>query len=180
MNLVEQAIAEHWGEKCDDYEQGCPVCDAWHEYENLVTYGANKPKENDKHGPLLESQLRAFPDSLVLTEYQMFDALRATVPDWLADHKYEDWRYYEARHELGYWADNFYHEWKRQEIEQARSQWARSAFLYKSQYPDGFFYACGKKPDGTYRYVGYRFGLDLHEYASGFIGMEYKSTGGNK
>lgn len=41
MNLVEQAITEHWGEKCDSYEQGCPVCDAWREYENLVTYGAS-------------------------------------------------------------------------------------------------------------------------------------------
>lgn len=39
MNLVEQAITGHWGEKCDDYEEGCPVCDAWREYENLVTYG---------------------------------------------------------------------------------------------------------------------------------------------
>ena len=41
MNLVEQALTEHWGEKCNDYEQGCPVCDAWREYENLVTYGAS-------------------------------------------------------------------------------------------------------------------------------------------
>lgn len=37
MNLVEQAITAHWGERCDDYEQGCPVCDAWREYDNLVT-----------------------------------------------------------------------------------------------------------------------------------------------
>lgn len=37
MNLVEQAITGHWGERCDDYEQGCPVCDAWREYDNLVT-----------------------------------------------------------------------------------------------------------------------------------------------
>ena len=43
MNLVEQALTEHWGEKCDSYEQGCPVCDAWREYENLVTYGASAP-----------------------------------------------------------------------------------------------------------------------------------------
>ena len=44
MNLVEQALTEHWGEKCADYEQGCPVCDAWREYENLVTYGASAPR----------------------------------------------------------------------------------------------------------------------------------------
>ena len=44
MNLIEQAITGHWGEKCDSYEQGCPVCDAWREYENLVTYGETLTK----------------------------------------------------------------------------------------------------------------------------------------
>lgn len=39
MNLVEQAIAGHWGERCKTHQDGCPVCDAWREYENLVTYG---------------------------------------------------------------------------------------------------------------------------------------------
>lgn len=33
---VEEAITHHWGERCDDYEEGCPVCDAWHEYDNLM------------------------------------------------------------------------------------------------------------------------------------------------
>jgi len=37
MNLVKQAMTAHWGERCDGYEQGCPVCDAWREYDNLVT-----------------------------------------------------------------------------------------------------------------------------------------------
>jgi hypothetical protein len=37
MNLIEQAIEGHWGERCSDYEKGCPVCDAWREYDNLVT-----------------------------------------------------------------------------------------------------------------------------------------------
>ena len=130
-----------------------------------------------KHKTLLEAQLSAFPDSVVLSDYQMFDALRATVPDWIADHKYEDWRHYEARYELGYWSDSFYHAWKQHMTEEARAQWARSAFLYKTQYPKGFFYACGKRPDGTYRYVGYRFGKHESEYASGFIGMEYTPKG---
>jgi hypothetical protein len=39
MNLVEEALTEQWGEKCPEYEQGCVVCQAWREYENLVTYG---------------------------------------------------------------------------------------------------------------------------------------------
>lgn len=33
MGLVEQAITEWWGPRCPDYEKGCPVCDAWTEYD---------------------------------------------------------------------------------------------------------------------------------------------------
>lgn len=36
MNRIEKAMLEYWGERCDGYEQGCPVCDAWREYDNLV------------------------------------------------------------------------------------------------------------------------------------------------
>ena len=37
MNRIEEALTAHWGDRCDDYEQGCPVCDAWREYDNLLT-----------------------------------------------------------------------------------------------------------------------------------------------
>ena len=37
MNLIEQANQGQWRERCSDYEKGCPVCDAWREYDNLVT-----------------------------------------------------------------------------------------------------------------------------------------------
>ena len=36
MNLIEQAIESYWGERCSDYEEGCVVCEAWREYDNLV------------------------------------------------------------------------------------------------------------------------------------------------
>jgi hypothetical protein len=36
MNLIEQAIEGQWGERCPDYEEGCLVCEAWREYDNLV------------------------------------------------------------------------------------------------------------------------------------------------
>ena len=39
MNLIEEALTGHWGPKCSEYEEGCIVCDAWREYENLATYG---------------------------------------------------------------------------------------------------------------------------------------------
>ena len=44
MNLVEEALTGHWGPKCSEYEQGCIVCDAWREYENLVAYGETLKK----------------------------------------------------------------------------------------------------------------------------------------
>jgi hypothetical protein len=37
MNLVEQAIEGHWGERCAEHQDGCPVCYAWRQYDNLVT-----------------------------------------------------------------------------------------------------------------------------------------------
>ena len=37
MNHIEGALTAHGGDRCDDYEQGCPVCDAWREYDNLMT-----------------------------------------------------------------------------------------------------------------------------------------------
>ena len=33
MNLVEEAITGHWGERCLEHEDGCPVCDAWRQYD---------------------------------------------------------------------------------------------------------------------------------------------------
>ena len=36
MNLIEEALTGHWGPKCSEYEEGCIVCDAWRECENLV------------------------------------------------------------------------------------------------------------------------------------------------
>ena len=36
MNKIEEAIEGQWGERCPDYEEGCPVCKAWREYDNLV------------------------------------------------------------------------------------------------------------------------------------------------
>ena len=29
-------MLEYWGERCEDYEEGCVVCEAWRDYDNLV------------------------------------------------------------------------------------------------------------------------------------------------
>jgi len=36
MNPIKRAMLEYWGERCDDYEEGCAVCDAWRDYDNLL------------------------------------------------------------------------------------------------------------------------------------------------
>jgi hypothetical protein len=48
MNLIEEALTGHWGPKCSEYEEGCIVCDAWREYENLATYGETLTKVAQK------------------------------------------------------------------------------------------------------------------------------------
>ena len=130
-----------------------------------------------RYETLMDAQLGAFPDSIVLTNRQMYDALRSTTPDWLINHKYEEWDLYRARYEINDWyAGGYYDEWKQAKIEESRARWARNAFYYRSGNPEGFFYACSKRDDGTYRYVGFRYGLEDSEYASGFDDMSYTPT----
>lgn len=36
FGYVREALMEHFGKRCDTYDKGCPVCDAWREYDNLI------------------------------------------------------------------------------------------------------------------------------------------------
>lgn len=132
-----------------------------------------------KYNTLMEAQMGAYPDSVVLTPMQMYEAMKVGIPDWLQGHKFEDWSWYAFRSDFGnaQLAKMFYDEWRALQSEQTRAQWARSAFLYIAQDPEGFFYACGKRDDGTYRHVGFRYGTEDSEYASGFDGMTYTPKG---
>lgn len=33
MSKIEEAMEGYWGERCPDYEQDCPACKAWDEYD---------------------------------------------------------------------------------------------------------------------------------------------------
>jgi hypothetical protein len=35
-NLVEQALVGYWGERCPKHEDGCLVCEAWKQYDNMA------------------------------------------------------------------------------------------------------------------------------------------------
>ena len=131
-----------------------------------------------RYETLLDAQMGEWPDSVVLTDRQMHDAMKVGIPDWMRDHKFEDWNMYEARFEMNEWyAPIFYRQWRDLQNEQTRAQWARNAFYYRGGDPEGFFYACGKRDDGTYRHVGFRYGLEGSEYASGFDGLTYTPQG---
>ena len=36
--LIEEAITDQYGERCEEYAQGCPCCDAWKQYDRLKRY----------------------------------------------------------------------------------------------------------------------------------------------
>ena len=130
-----------------------------------------------KHSTLMQAQLSAYPDSIVLTDIQMMDALRKQVPNWMDYYKLEEWRYYEDLQKDEWLAKRLFGDSLQGLIEETRARWARSAFIYRAETPNGFFYACSRKPDGSYRYVGFRYGLEESEYASGFDGMGYTPEG---
>jgi hypothetical protein len=41
-NAIAEAIEFYWGERCPDHEAGCPICEAWKQYDLLV-------KHNEAH-----------------------------------------------------------------------------------------------------------------------------------
>ena len=36
LEQIEEAIREYWGERCEDYYEGCYTCDTWKKYDELV------------------------------------------------------------------------------------------------------------------------------------------------
>ena len=133
-----------------------------------------------KHNTLMEAQLSAYPDSIVLTDHQMYTALQLEVPDSMDYYKLEEWGYYEDLKKDEWLAVRLHDISVDAEIDETRARWARNAFIYRAETPEGFFYACCKKEDGSYKFVGFRYGLEDSEYASGFDGMGYTPEGESK
>lgn len=36
IDLVEEAITQHWGERCEEFYAGCRNCQTWSAYDDLV------------------------------------------------------------------------------------------------------------------------------------------------
>lgn len=41
-NPIHEAVLFYWGERCDTHEDGCPVCNAWRQYDEMFNKGANE------------------------------------------------------------------------------------------------------------------------------------------
>jgi len=77
MNLIEQAIESYWGERCPDQSEGCVVCEAWREYDNLVT--DNKVTNN------------LFLEEMVLRNAPPLDpAIRTAISKLIVERKIHD------------------------------------------------------------------------------------------
>jgi hypothetical protein len=35
-NPIHEAVQFYWGERCPEHEDGCPVCESWRQYDNLM------------------------------------------------------------------------------------------------------------------------------------------------
>lgn len=45
---IKEAITEHWGERCDDFDADCVCCQAWKEWDDLQAELADcKSANND-------------------------------------------------------------------------------------------------------------------------------------
>lgn len=47
-NLIEEAIREHWGERCPDFDPGCPCCRAWADFDQLSEKAGDWQAMRDK------------------------------------------------------------------------------------------------------------------------------------
>lgn len=39
-NYIAEAITEQWGERCSEYAEGCACCEAWKQYDGLLSQSA--------------------------------------------------------------------------------------------------------------------------------------------
>jgi hypothetical protein len=59
-----EAITEHWGERCSEYDPGCFCCRAWDQFDAVAEL--QKRLAEEKHQAELQTPLRGlFPDGLI-------------------------------------------------------------------------------------------------------------------
>ena len=78
MNPIKRAMLEYWGERCEDYEEGCVVCDAWREYDNLVT-------DNKVANEMAQKAFTDIPkDTQFVAPISLTKIQKPTLAEWMA------------------------------------------------------------------------------------------------
>lgn len=78
MNLIEEALTGHWGPKCSEYEEGCIVCDAWREYDNLVM-------DNKVANEIAQKAFTDVPkDTQFVAPISLTKVQKPTLSEWMA------------------------------------------------------------------------------------------------
>ena len=42
VKMIEEALREYWGERCEDYEAGCVVCEVWEAFDKAFPRNENQ------------------------------------------------------------------------------------------------------------------------------------------
>jgi sulfite reductase beta subunit-like hemoprotein len=42
VKMIEEALREYWGERCEDYEAGCGVCEGWRAFNKVFPRNENQ------------------------------------------------------------------------------------------------------------------------------------------
>lgn len=72
MSQVEEAVTEHWGERCETRDEACPTCIAWDQFDALA---ALKPHPwSDR---LAQVDKRTVLESAILELHAQVEALGA-------------------------------------------------------------------------------------------------------
>ena len=78
MNPIKRAMLEYWGERCEDYEEGCVVCEAWREYDNLVT-------DNKVANEIAQKAFTDIPkDTQYVAPISLTKVQKPTLSEWMA------------------------------------------------------------------------------------------------
>jgi len=112
-------------------------------------------------------QLEQYPDSVAMTEREVFDFMQDVTESVAREIEYWDKKGTEL------YPDPVDRRIERMHvanlaIERERGRRARAVAFACVNDPIGVFYKCVLKPDGTYKFIGYRYGLEPSEYMSGF------------
>lgn len=126
-------------------------------------------RETKHHKALWAVQLAQYPDSVELRMGQVLRMHQQCRP-WgehprLRARELKDPFYVQLYNER-------VHKWEMQKLEMERSMLMSIAVALSNTVSHGekpgIFYLCGKQEDGTYQWMGYRYGYAPSEYMSGF------------